>query len=132
MNRIENWPTLLAEFIDSRRELPFAWGERDCCLFAADAVEVITGTDFAADYRSTYDSALSAHRVIAAAGGVPALVPFDEVEPSYAQRGDVVLLEQDGRDCLGIHLGHVIAGQGPDGLTFLPPNNAVRAWRTTA
>lgn len=130
MNRIENWPTLLADFIDSRRELPFVWGERDCCLFAADAVQVITGTDFAADYRGQYGDARSAHQIIEAAGGVPALVPFDEVEPGFAQRGDVVLLEQDGRDCLGIHLGHLIAGQGPDGLTFLSPSAARRAWRT--
>lgn len=129
MNRLENWPTRLADFIDSRRDAGFVWGERDCCLFAADAVQTITGNDFAASYRGTYSDALGAHRIIAAAGGVPALVPFEQVDAGYAQRGDVVLLDMYGRDVLAVHLGHVIAGQGPDGVTFLAPSTALRVWK---
>lgn len=127
--RFQNWPVLLAEFIESRREAAFQWGERDCCLFAADAVFAITGQDFGADYRGQYDSALGAHRIINDAGGVPALVPFEEVDPGFAQRGDVVMLDQDGRDVLGVHLGSTIAAQGVDGVVLVPPSAARKVWR---
>lgn len=130
MIRLENWPSLLTEFIESRREMPFLWGTSDCCLFAADAVQAITGTDFAAQWRGTYSDARGALAHIEAAGGVPALVPFEEIEPGYAQRGDVVMLDMDGRDVLAVHLGNVIAGQGPEGVTFVLNNAAVKAWRT--
>lgn len=127
--RFENWPVLLADFIESRRVAPFQWGERDCCLFAADAVAAMTGRDFAEQFRGAYDSALSAHRLINDAGGVPALVPFDEIDPGFAQRGDVVMLNEDGHYVLGVHLGSVIAAQGVDGAVFVPPVAALKAWR---
>lgn len=132
MNRLENWPTLLVDFIDARRDTPFVWGVSDCCLFAADAVHAITGIDFAAGRRGTYDDARGALALIEAAGGVAGLVPFDEIDTGYAQRGDVVMLDMDGRDVLAVHLGDVIAGQGPDGITRVALSAARRAWRVTA
>jgi len=38
MSRADNWRTLLADFIEARRERAFEWGSHDCCLFAADWV----------------------------------------------------------------------------------------------
>jgi hypothetical protein len=130
--KLENWPVALNDFIDARRDTAFVWGTTDCCLFAADAVEAMTGTDYVADYRGTYTDAKGALRLINDAGGLSAFVPksFEEVEPGYAQRGDVVLLEIDDRNSLGIHLGAVIAGQGEAGIVFVPTALAQRAWRT--
>lgn len=127
--RFANWPVRLADFIESRRETPFQWGKADCCLFAADAVLAMTGRDFAASFRNTYDSALSARRIIADAGGVPSLVPFAEIEPGYAQRGDVVMLDEGGRDVLAVHVGHAIAAQGVDGVVLVAPGAALKSWR---
>lgn len=128
--RNENWPTALTEFIESRRTTPFAWGESDCCLFAADAVQAMTGIDFAAQRRGKYSDARGALEIIEEVGGIENLVPFEPVEPGYAQRGDVVMLERDGRNVLGVNCGNQIAGQGTDGIVFLPPNAAIKAWRT--
>jgi hypothetical protein len=130
--KLENWPVILNDFIDARRDTAFVWGATDCCLFAADAVQSMTGVDYVADYRGTYSDAKGALRLISEAGGLPAFVPdsFEEVDPGFAQRGDVVLLDIEGRNSLGIHLGHVIAGQGEAGVAFVPPALAMRAWRT--
>ena len=56
MTRADNWRTLLADFIESRRERPFVWGQHDCCLFAADWVALATGQDPAETHRGKYDS----------------------------------------------------------------------------
>lgn len=131
--RLENWPSLLAIFLTERANTPFTWGQSDCCLFAADAAQAITGTDFAADYRGKYDDARGALAFVEAAGGLASLVPFETVAPSYAQRGDIVLVENvDGRDCLAVHCGSRIAGQGPDGIAWLPLEAVKQAWRTEA
>ena len=130
--RIENWPSALIEFMEVRRATPFQWGVSDCCLFAADAVQAITGEDFAVHWRGKYSDARGALEFIDEAGGVANLIPheFERIDPAFAQRGDVVLMKSDGRDVLGINLGGLLVGQGPDGLTFLPYDEALLAWKT--
>ena len=68
--RRDNWPNLLAQFIEQRREQPFAWAVNDCCIFAADWVAVCTGTDHAQPWRGRYSSGLGAVRFLDEAGGV--------------------------------------------------------------
>lgn len=135
--RLENWPGLLEEFIEQSLHAPFEWGARDCCLFAADAVRAMTGEDYAAEFRGRYRSARSAQQVLAAFGGVSGIVErtgFEEIAPLMAQRGDVVLVNTEAGDALGVvgMDGRVVC-QGPDGLTFLNPDSfgfgASRAWR---
>jgi hypothetical protein len=130
--RIEQWSTVLHDFIEARRNTPFSWGGSDCCLFAADAVQAITEQDFAAAWRGKYDDAREAHALIADAGGVDNMIPLDEIEPNYAQRGDVAMIDMDGRDVLAIHLGDIVAGQGVDGLVFFSPALVKRAWKSRA
>ena len=127
--RVEHWPEALAEFIESRRITPFQWGKTDCTLFAADAVEAITGVDPAAQYRGNYSDHKGALRLIKDAGSLSALVPLDSIPPLLAGRGDVVLLDMEGSEALGVHLGRAIAAQGPDGLVFLPVDTIEAAWR---
>jgi hypothetical protein len=118
MNRVENWPKLLAAFIDERREVPFTWGKADCCLFAADWVRLATDLDPAADLRGKYDSGLGARRIIKRSGGLGAMVArallplgFREVALSLAGRGDVIVRDSGDGDCAGVVLG--------DGLSFI-------------
>ena len=49
--RRADWPERLAEFIEARRLEPFAWGKNDCALFAADAVNLLIGVDYAESLR---------------------------------------------------------------------------------
>lgn len=129
--RFENWPSLLADFLAD--EKPFAWGKRDCCLFAADAVLCITGVDHAKKFRGRYTTARGAAKVIAKHGGLEELVNktgFEPIAPLMAQRGDVVLIDTPLGVALGvIDLRSEIVGQGPDGLTRYKATDARRAWR---
>lgn len=134
--RFEDWPTRLDAFLESRKQTAFAWGEHDCCLFACDAIQTITGVDLAADYRGKYSTAKEALDLmgeedigdmmtrIGAQHGVV------EVPVAYAQRGDAVLVEHE-HEALGI-----VALSGVDvwvpGELFLvraPIETVLRAWK---
>lgn len=128
--RAEHWPETLAAFIEARRTTAFEWGVTDCTLFAADAVEAITGVDPAKQYRGKYADQKGALRLIKDAGSLSALVPLASISLPFAGRGDVVLVEMDTGEALGVHIGRTIAAQGPDGLVFLPVASVVAAWRT--
>lgn len=135
--RVDNWPSLLSEFIERSLHAPFEWGKRDCCLFAADAVRAMTGEDYAAEFRGRYRTARGARQVLAAFGGVAGIMGrcgLEEINPLMAQRGDVVLVNTDAGDALGvIGMDGRVVCQGPDGLTFVKPDGlgfgAARAWR---
>jgi hypothetical protein len=51
-------------------EQPWKWGESDCCTFACDVFREVYGIDPMADIRGTYNSALSAARLIESRGGM--------------------------------------------------------------
>lgn len=133
--RFEDWPSRLFGFVESRRAEPFAWGSQDCCLFAADAVQAITGVDPAASLRG-YTSKAEAVELIAKYGTLEDLVSgkcremnFVEVAPKLAQRGDLVVFENAGNPALGVCLGAHAAFPGKDGLVFHPLAECRRAWR---
>lgn len=125
-------------FIAEREHEPFSWGRNDCCLFACDAVAQMTGVDMAApDFRSQYDTALSAHRLLREHGGVEAVAEkqtaahgFQEVPVSLAQRGDVLLMDTDvAGPALGVCIGAQGAFPGHHSLTFVPVASCRRAWK---
>ena len=130
--RRDNWPNLLAQFIEQRRDQPFAWGVNDCCTFAADWVQLCTGVDYAQAWRGRYVSGLGAVRVLDDAGGVEALLDalgLQRVAPQQAGRGDIVA-QQAGRGVtLGICLGVTTAFVAEAGLVFGPLSSVETAWR---
>src|SRR5690554_354752 len=101
MERYNDWPERLAAFVETRRARVFSWGSQDCALFAADAVLEMTGVDPAKGLRG-YKSARGAANRIKKAGGMRALASnLPQKHPGLAQRGDVVLVELDGRETFG-------------------------------
>lgn len=135
IKRLPNWPELLAGKIDVDRQKPFVWGKNDCCLFAADCVEMITGFDLAKDYRS-YKTKAGALRMLKKYGGVAGIAEviakqhgIPEIPPLNAQRGDVCLFDIGRGDTLGVVAGEHIFAPGQDGLIGFPILQAVRAWR---
>ena len=130
--RRDNWPNLLAQFIEQRREQPFAWAVNDCCTFAADWVAVCTGTDHAQPWRGRYSSGLGAVRFLDEAGGVEAMVDalgLQRIAPQQAGRGDIVAQEAGRGITLGICLGVTTAFVAKTGLVFGPITNVETAWR---
>ena len=131
--RYHNWPETLAAFLESRRDLPFAWGANDCCLFVADAVEAITGIDAAAPYRGRYSTAAGAYRALKKYGtGAIAdawSAHFTEIPTHEIGRGDVVLFDNAGELASAISFGRKLWAVTDHGLITLPLSHAVRAWR---
>ena len=132
--RIEGWETRLNDVIEAALYRPFRWGENDCCLFAAECVKAVTGADVGSPYRGLYDSAHGAACLLDELGGLEGVVSvcfagFSEIPPAMAQRGDLVLTLNAGREVLGVVTAVQIAVPGESGLVFLPVSTASKAWR---
>lgn len=140
LTRLPNWPALLQSFLCDNQHRPFQYGSWDCCLFVCDAIQIMTGTDIAKDFRGRYFSrkeAFEAIREYAGTASVQAVsetVALDHQMPEIpilqAHRGDMALLIR-GRDySLGlIDLnGKEVIHTSPKGLWRVPLSFAVRAW----
>ncbi len=130
--RRENWPALLNEWVEASRARPFKWRTWDCCSAAAAWVETCTGVDLFAPYAGRYSTAQGATRIINQAGGLESLVGAalgDDVGAAFAGRGDVVLVNIEGRESLAVCLGNMAAGPGKDGLAFIGRGEWQCAWR---
>jgi hypothetical protein len=129
--RRSDWQQRFADFFAERRSMPFAWGSNDCCLFAADAVLAMTDVDHAQDLRG-YTSALQARRLIEDRGGL-AQIATEALGPPvavvFAAVGDVVLMQNEGRDLLAICNGGVALAPGQNGIAVLGMDAALAAWK---
>ncbi len=129
----QNWPLLLAQFIESRRHSPFVWGEHDCCLFVADAIELICNVDPAAPYRGKYTTAMGSYRALkkygdgSIAGALS--VCFQEIAPCDLGRGDAAMVEVDGEMAAALSFGNKLWVAGENGLNTLLRSSAIQAWR---
>jgi hypothetical protein len=105
MTRRPDWKRRLIAWLDAQRQVPFAWGTSDCCLFVAGGIAATTGEDPAAAWRGTYGDAEGAERIVAGWGSLPAFVTAQLGEPHAATRlarqGDVGFAADTGRECLG-------------------------------
>ena len=101
MNRNQEWPRILSEFLAEKANQPFSWGENDCLLFCADAVLSMTGTDHAAEFRGQYTDEARAYAALQSAGYADAeqvlTAKLGEPKPvKFAHRGDIVLYGNAG------------------------------------
>jgi hypothetical protein len=132
MSRFPDWPDRLAQYIASRRDTPFSYGNsgHDCCQFAAMAVEAITGTNPAANWH--YSCELGAAMLIKKAGGLESLITEALGEPvhvSRAGRGDIVLAELDRGDTIGVCLGRDCVFPADVGTVMRPRASIRVAWK---
>ena len=132
VSRRADWRERLAALIVERRFLPTIWGQRDCCLFAADAVQAMTDVDFAESLRG-YRSAKGAVRALRRAGFS---CVFDYVDARLpradrARDGDVVGLpcpKGSGLDMLFVADGGSVWGQDELGLIRIAPPPGSVVW----
>jgi len=146
MKRIEHWATRsFHEFLLARAARPFVWGENDCALFCADGIEAMTGVDIAAEFRGKYHDEASALALIKTVTGGATIADAaaycakgaglaEWKWPLFAQRGDLVIVVDAGRETARsisglVHLSgrHVVA-VGELGLKRLPIEAIERAW----
>jgi len=135
MRRYSDWSTRLREFEESRSPMPFQWGVNDCCLYACDAIQAITGVDPAASFRG-YTTEEEANEKIAAYGSIEKLAEsvcadlgFSEVPVKFAKRGDIALCEWQGKQFMCV-LGTSSYPHGPSerGAVAYPRGCMKRAW----
>ena len=128
--------TKLFQYLERRDAEPFKWGTMDCCTLAADWIVEAVGCDVYVDFRGRYTTALGAARLFKPLGGLAAAVSqvmqangFAEVEPKKAQRGDVALVETQGRHFVGICVGSKVALPSVKGIVFTTGATVLKTWR---
>lgn len=134
MKRAPGWEQRLYAFTRGHLRTPYAWGTHDCALFAAGAIEVITGQDIASEWRG-YEDEAGAHEALDRLGcdsvaDLPERFGLEPCSPSEARRGDVVLVEAGEQGAfLAICDGATCIGPAARGLQHTPMGLATRAWR---
>lgn len=130
--RKENWAMLLSDYLKSRKAMPFIWGENDCLMFAAKAVEAITGESLYAGY-PVYATEAEAVSILENHGGVVGIISKSlgggGRNVLTAKRGDVAIVKMP-EITAGIvdDSGRSVALIAKEGLIRVPLSKAWRIW----
>lgn len=109
--RRADWAACLSDYLVAVARRSFRPGRMDCALFAAGAVEAMTGQDPAGAYRGKYAD-LGAGRDLVRANGFAGPIEiaadlFQEVPPAFGCPGDIAVAPGDG----GLSVLGVLQGQ---------------------
>jgi hypothetical protein len=129
MARLPDWERRLSAYLSAPGRDVFAWGANDCALFAAGAVEAVTGEHPFPDVAGTYSDREGAAEVLRGLGGTlfrTVDTAFPRKEVGFAQRGDLVMAQ----DALGVCMGArgVFLQLDLPGFAFLPRSSFTHAW----
>ncbi len=103
--RFPDWPSRLEAYLLAARASTFRYSVNDCCTFALDAVQAITGHDFASPYLA-YSSYREGYRMIREKYGAKTLRGFltetvladlPPIPKGFQQRGDLVLVHRGAK-----------------------------------
>lgn len=132
--RVDNWPTKLAELIESNRDRRFRWGSFDCCIWAAICVDAIRGDNIVDRIKSEYSNKSQAIEYLARFGSTESAITEYLGEPQHinmTSRGDVVVIDydRDGYNAAGIFDGQQVIVTGPKGLMRVSRDHIIKSWR---
>lgn len=132
--RQPGWEARLVALADFLRGQRFCWGRTDCAQIAFQAFDALVNAPIGltAAYRHQYASRASALRfqrryhidaahVLRESGCI-------EVEPAYAQRGDILVGWKDGFACAHVVLGERVLSSHPDRGVFQTSVRELLAW----
>lgn len=134
MPRLPDWDRRLARVTEKHLRMPGVWGESDCLLTVADAIEAVTGKDHAAKVRGKYSTPAGAAKLMKrrkcdTVEDVLAKL-FPETGRLLARRGDVGTVElDDGSIAAGYVTEYGVAVKGERGLRFVPQTMLRKAFR---
>ena len=131
--RKKDWSEKLVSYLLDNLDTPFQWGTFDCCLFAANAVREMTGKDFAAPFRDKYTTEKGAAKALIkyGQGDIKSTLNaiFGPLKPRLkAGRGDLVLVETDTGEALGVVASGKIWVATFDGRATIPLERALGCW----
>lgn len=126
--RLDSWEKNLFAYLKTVG--PFEWGKNDCCLFSANAVQVMTGVDPAKKYRG-YKTKLGAAKKLKNISIEQAVTEVfgEPINPKLARRGDVILFETGQQQSVGVCVGTTFAAIAEEGVVLLPMTQAIMGWR---
>lgn len=138
VRRRQDWPTILASYLDQGASREFAWGSWDCCHAACGAVEAMTGINPLGSLQGSYGTQeqaeliLGGHGLAERAENVLEELGFPQVHVLKAQRGDLVLVDLGEDMALGVvdlRGTHAAIAAISGGVAYLKLSRAVMAWR---
>lgn len=133
MTRLDDWHARLAAYVYEAGRTPFAYGAHDCALFAAGAVEAMTGTDLAAGWRGIYRTLAGGLKAVKRAGHADhvalAAHHFAEITVAEAMPGDLAVVAGPEGPALGVVQGAQVYVATPTGLGLVPLLQAARVFR---
>ncbi len=129
VTRLKDWRPRLVGYLEEVRSRPFAYGQHDCALFAAGAVEAMTGEDLATDFRGQYASLKDGLKLVRGDHQKVLHEHFTAIPQAFAGVGDIALIGEVGFPALGIFDGETILVLREDGLGRMPRAAATQAWR---
>lgn len=130
IRRLPDWRPRLSAYLERVRRRPFAYGTHDCTLFAAGAVEAMTGVDLAVDFRGRYRSLKEGLKLARGSHLDILRRSFAPVDPAFASVGDIALIGEVGYPALGLFEGqHIFVLRDPEGLGLIPRAAATQAWQ---
>ena len=114
MKRHPEFRTRLINYLAEAEGRPFEYGVNDCALFAAGAIEAMTGENPAAGWIGKYKTEEGAAKALLKAGfksvGEVVASLFEEVDPRSARVGDLMLVDiAEAGEVVGISIGPQIA-----------------------
>ena len=99
--RVDNWDTKLSNYIIEQSKTKFVRGKTDCVNFILGGIEVIIGKKvFDREYKSLKEAKkilkeFNKKDLLEIAQDIAKENNFEEINTSFARRGDVVFLETD-------------------------------------
>jgi hypothetical protein len=131
MKRHNDWQLHLEAFVRERWTTPFSWGSNDCVLFAADAVQAMTGERLCPELRGQRDvrACLRVLRDLGDVRGIATRALGEPISPLMARIGDVVAVKTGKREALAVCNGGNALLPGPRGVAVYPMRDALAAWR---
>jgi len=143
IQRSSTWLTKeLDVFLRENANAKFVWGTLDCSLFAANAIQAMTGVDIADDFRGKYADEASAFALIKTVTGGTTVSDAaahcaskhgltEWKYPLQAQRGDLVVVQNGTNLIAGVVdlSGKYVASIGETGILRVSIRNIKRAWQ---
>lgn len=131
--RLPDWKPRLTAYLAEIARRPMVEGQHDCALFAAGAVEAMTGEDLARGLRGRYRTTRGGLRVLRRAGydGIPAFAAahFPQIHLSRMAPGDLVIVaDEETPWALGIAQGEGIYVLKAMGLGLMPASAATHVF----
>ncbi len=129
MQRKDNWEKNFYDCLKEMAAQPWKWGQHDCAIMAANVIMAMTGVDLAEKVRGKYKTKRGAAGLIARAGGLVGLIDCEIINPTFAQRGDLCLIDDHDGEAFGICVGKdVIQAAYDGGYHHKPMKSVVRSW----